>query len=212
MSQYEETFNTWNKVAKIYEEKFMHLDLYNETYDTFCKALTGKHAKILEVGCGPGNIAKYILNQNANFEILGIDIAPNMIELAKQNNPNTRFEVMDARAIDQLKTKFNGVIAGFCIPYLSLNETQHFISNSHQLLDDDGVLYISFVEGKYSRSGFKTNSSGDKVYFYYYELATITNEIEKLGFKAAQILKVNFKRSATEIEEHTIIITRKSNR
>lgn len=209
MSQYDETFNTWNKIAKIYEEKFMHLDLYNETYDVFCNALTGKHAKILEVGCGPGNITKYLLDRHVNLEILGVDIAPNMIELAKQNNPKATFEVWDARAISQLTTKFDGVIAGFCIPYLSLNETRKLISDAYQLLNKEGQLYISFVEGQHTQSGFKTNSFGDSVYFYYHELSNITYEMERLGFRKAQIFKINFERSATEIEEHTIIVASK---
>lgn len=30
---YQETFETWNKIAGLYEEKFMDLDLYNQSYD-----------------------------------------------------------------------------------------------------------------------------------------------------------------------------------
>ena len=55
MDKYKETFKTWNKVASLYEDKFMDLDLYNNTYDYFCE-LVKDNAKILEIGCGPGNI------------------------------------------------------------------------------------------------------------------------------------------------------------
>ena len=80
---YKETFDTWNKVAKLYQEKFMDLDLYDDTYDTFCAELPIENATILEIGCGPGNITKYLLNKRPDFRIEGIDISPNMIELAK---------------------------------------------------------------------------------------------------------------------------------
>ena len=33
MDRYTETFETWNKIATQYQDKFMQLDLYNYTYD-----------------------------------------------------------------------------------------------------------------------------------------------------------------------------------
>ncbi len=69
-----------------YQEKFMNLSLYNETYDLFCNLLSMTKPKVLEIGCGPGNISKYILTKNSNFQIHGIDISPNMINLARINN------------------------------------------------------------------------------------------------------------------------------
>ena len=99
MNPQEETIETWNHIAKLYQEKFMDLALYNDSYDYFCRALDKPQAKILEIGCGPGNITKYLLFKRPDFEILGIDVAPNMISLAQQNIPAAHFEVMDARLI-----------------------------------------------------------------------------------------------------------------
>lgn len=53
MDRYKETFETWNKIASIYKDKFMNMDLYNETYDVICNAITQPNAKILDIGCGP---------------------------------------------------------------------------------------------------------------------------------------------------------------
>ncbi|WP_236010765.1 hypothetical protein [Flavobacterium chungangense] len=39
MDRYKETFETWNKIAKLYEDKFMNLNIYDETYDFFCSFL-----------------------------------------------------------------------------------------------------------------------------------------------------------------------------
>ncbi len=118
MDRYKETFETWNKIASIYQDRFMDLDLYNDTYDYICNSVTKPNAKLLEIGCGPGNITKYLLTQRPDFDILGIDIAPNMIELAKKNNPSANFVVMDSRQINSLDKKYDGIIVGFCLPYL----------------------------------------------------------------------------------------------
>lgn len=116
MDQYQETFQTWNKVASLYQDKFMDLDLYNESYNIICHSITKAGASILDLGCGPGNITKYLLSKRPDFNILGIDIAPAMIELAKQHNPTARFETMDIRQIEQIKIRFDGIMAGFCLP------------------------------------------------------------------------------------------------
>ena len=37
MDKYQQTFETWNKIATIYQDKFMDLKLYDESYDFFCR-------------------------------------------------------------------------------------------------------------------------------------------------------------------------------
>jgi len=70
-------------VASSYEDKFMDFDLYNDTYDFFTEQITTNNPKILEIGCGPGNITKYVLGKRPDLKLTAIDIAPNMIKLAK---------------------------------------------------------------------------------------------------------------------------------
>ncbi len=209
MDTYQETFDTWNKVAKLYQDKFMDLDLYDDTYDTFCEDVNIENATILEIGCGPGNITKYLLNKRPDFRVEGIDISPNMIELAKANNPTADFKVMDSREIDKLHSKFDGIICGFCLPYLSEFDSSKLVKDCGNLLNGKGILYISFVEGEYSKSGFQTASSGDRTYFYFHTLDNLTKELTTNNFEAIKILNKNFKKSIATEEVHTIIIARK---
>ncbi len=53
MNIQEENAKTWDTLAVAYQDKFMNLNLYNDTYDTFCNALSLQNPKVLEVGCGP---------------------------------------------------------------------------------------------------------------------------------------------------------------
>ena len=93
MDSYKITFQTWDKVATMYQDKFMNMDLYNDTYDAFCNLIKKSNPKIFEIGCGPGNITKYMLSKRPDFEIEAIDMAPNMIKLAKENNPTANFRI-----------------------------------------------------------------------------------------------------------------------
>ena len=209
MDRYKETFDTWNKIASLYQDKFMGLDLYNSTYDFICNSVKKVNAKILEIGCGPGNITKYLLSKRPDFDILGIDIAPNMVELAKINNPTAAFSVMDIRRIDKLKSKFDAIACGFVLPYLSATDCKNLISNSYNLLEEDGIIYLSFVEGDPEKSGFQTGSSGDRSYFYFHKLENLETHLIENGFREIAITKLEYKRSESQKEQHTIITAKK---
>lgn len=208
MDRNKETFDTWNNIASIYQDKFMKMELYNDTYDFVCNSIDKPKAKILEIGCGPGNITKYLLSKRPDFEIFGIDIAPNMIELAKLNNPTAHFAVMDCRQINQLDTKFDGIIGGFCLPYLTHTESNELIANSYDLLNENGLLYLSFVEGEPGKSEFKEGSGG-RVYFNYHKLDDIKTQLNDFKFGEPKIFKVKYKISETEFDIHTILTAKK---
>lgn len=210
MDGYKETFETWDKLATLYQDKFMDLDLYNETYDFICNSLVKEKSTILEIGCGPGNITKYLLSKRPDFKILATDISPNMIELAKRNNPTSSFAVMDSRHIDQIKTNFDAVICGFCIPYLSSADCEKLIYNTANILNKNGLLYISFVEGDSKKSGFQKGSTGDRIYFYFHNLDTLKVNLIKNNFETIKIYKIQYKKSQNEIDYHTVMITKKN--
>lgn len=210
MNPYQETFDTWNKVAALYQEKFMEMDIYNHSYNEFLNSLGITNAEILEIGCGPGNITRYLLSKQPDLRILGIDVAPNMIALAQKNNPAAQFKVMDARDVCQLKSEYDGIICGFCLPYLSPADGAQLISDCSGLLRTDGVLYLSFVEGDPAQSGFQTSSSGLRSYFNFYTLQKVTSLLAQQHFKNLQILNVNYPKSPDKTEVHTVVIARKN--
>lgn len=208
MEKYTETFETWNNIASLYQEKFMKLDLYNGTYDAICNIIDKPNAKLLDIGCGPGNITNYLLSKRPDFKIFGIDIAPKMIELAKLNNPTAQFTVMDTRNIRNLNSKFDGIIGGFCLPYLSQSEAFELIFNSYELLESNGLLYLSFVEGDPKKSDYKSGSGG-RVFFQYHNLKELKAQLIKSNFGSIETIKLNFKISDTKFDTHTILTAKK---
>ncbi len=209
MDKNTETQVTWNKLAAIYQDKFMKLDLYNDSYDYFIDCLPKSNAKLLELGCGPGNISQYLLSKRANLDIFGIDLAPKMIELARLNNPKARFAVLDVREIDKLNAGFDGIIGGFCLPYLSGEECVKLIRQSFTLLNNTGILYLSFVAGDPLDSGFKTGSGG-RVYFYYHRLQDLVDAVQDVGFSDIKVFNVNYMTSDKATDVHTILIAQKN--
>jgi 2-polyprenyl-3-methyl-5-hydroxy-6-metoxy-1,4-benzoquinol methylase len=206
MDTYKETVETWDRLALEYQNKFMHLNLYNDTYDFLCSLIKIPNAKILDIGCGPGNITKYLLSVKPNFKIFGIDIAPNMVELAKKNNPTASFAIMDSRKIDEIIAKFDAIVCGFCLPYLSENDSQKLITDCYNLLNENGIVYLSFVEGNPLKSGFQSSKNGDRSFFYFHTLDNLKNILNKTNFTNFKTFKVEYNKGEQIHEVHTIIV------
>jgi 2-polyprenyl-3-methyl-5-hydroxy-6-metoxy-1,4-benzoquinol methylase len=156
MDTYKTTIAAYDKLANVYQDNFMYLDLYDDTYDKFCNLIIKQNARIFEIGCGPGNITKYLLSKRPGFYIEAIDAAPNMVKLAKENNPAANFTIMDCREISKLNERFDAIICGFCMPYLSREDCNKLISDCSFLLHNGGILYFSTIEGDYNNSGYET--------------------------------------------------------
>lgn len=210
MDRYTITFEGFNKLASAYQDKFMNLDLYNDTYDKFCQLLNKANAKVLDIGCGPGNVTKYLLAKLPDLKIDGIDMAPNMVELAKANNPTASFEIMDCRKIDKLPGKYDGIICGFCMPYLSKTDCAKLIKDCSQLLRIGGILYFSAIEGDYSESGFETASNGQaKAYVYYHQQDYLQHQLTLYNFRLIHLDRKQYQKSADTISTHMIFISEK---
>lgn len=192
MNKYEVTLDTFNRLADKYESKFMNFDFYFDTYDTFCELVNKANAKIFEIACGPGNITKYLLGKRPDYKIYGIDLAPNMVSLAKKNNPDATFEVMDSRHISNVQGEYDAIMCGFCTPYLSKSDVIKLIKDMRALLSAGGILYISTMEDKDSRSGFRTSDTGDQVYIHYHQFEYLEVHLKSNGFEIVNVERKQF--------------------
>ena len=209
MDRYKETFKTWDKIANLYQDKFIDLDLYNHTYDFILDLIPADGAKILDIGCGPGNITKYLLSKRPDLDVFGIDISPNMITLAKKNNPKASFRTMDSRQISVLKTKYDGIVCGFCLPYLSQCDSANLISECSDLLHENGMIYLSFVEGDPGKSDYQVGSTGDRAFFYFHKVDVLTDQLTNNGFDIIKTFGVEYKKPGNEMDIHTVLTAKK---
>lgn len=201
--------SVFDKLANLYQDKFMDTGMYHESFNLFCDAIGPKAATILEVGCGPGNITKYLLSKRPDLRILGTDLAPNMIALAKLNNPGAEFQLLDSRDIDKLDKKFDGIMSGFCLPYLSREESIDFIRKASALLYKNGLVYISTMEDDYSKSGFRKGSTGDEVYMHFHQADYLQAALKQYDFDIIHLERIQYPGPGETITTDLVIIARK---
>lgn len=208
MDKTKNAVHIFNTFATEYQNKFMDVSLYGDALDVFCNSIKKKNANILELACGPGNITQYLLNKRPDFKILGTDLAPNMISLAKKNNPTAEFQLMDCRDITRLNKHYDAIVCGFCLPYLSKEDAIRLIYDASHILHPEGVIYISTMEDNYSKSGYKKGSSGDEIYMHYHEAVYLTEALQQSGFKIMDIHRKNYpEKDGTQTIDLIIIAT-----
>ncbi|MFT6924074.1 MAG: putative TPR repeat methyltransferase [Crocinitomicaceae bacterium] len=209
MDQNKNAVEIFNKLAEAYQEKFMNVDLYANSFQFLSNAISIENPEILELACGPGNITKFLLNIRPDFKILGTDLSSNMIELAKVNNPSAEFKIMDSRETFLLKKSFDAVICGFLLPYLSKEESIQLIQNSASILHPNGLLYISTMEDECSKSGFTKGSSGDQIFMHYHQADYLTEAIKSSGLEVLKTERIETKNEKGTVTVDLILIAKK---
>lgn len=189
MNKTQQAVSIFDKYASEYQNKFMDVSLYKNSFDVFLNLLQ-INSTLLEVACGPGNITKYLLNTRPDLKILATDLAPNMLALAQQNNPTATFKLLDARAISKLQQPFNAIMCGFVFPYFSKEETIQFIKDAALVLNPNGAIYISTMEDDYSKSGFRKGSQGDEIFMHFHQADYLTEALNQNGFTLIETQRI----------------------
>ena len=199
----EAAISIFNRHAEEYQSKYMDLTGYHDSLDLFCSLISETTPHLLDLACGPGNVTKYVLDQHPNAKMLGIDLAPKMQDLARINNPTATFQLMDCKKISELPEKYDGILCGFCLPYLSKEESIKLIKEVAELLNAGGIFYLSTMEGEDTRSGWVGPSSGgeEKLYMYYHQEDYLVKALIDNGFHIHLTQRIS---SPTQIENPDI--------
>jgi SAM-dependent methyltransferase len=158
--------------------------------------------KILDLGCGTGIYAKLLTKKGAIVK--GFDISPEMIKIAKQENPKLDLKVGSAYNIP-FNEKFDIVLGSLVVDYI--RDWNKMFSEIRRVLKDNGIFIFSTgnpvaefpdrikvgkktikVLGNYFKeerkySFWKLNGKKIKVFSYHITYETIIRRILKNGFE-----------------------------
>lgn len=130
---------TYNAIADFYVKE-ASLDHEDKTYlDSFLKTVSGN--KILDLGCGPGILSKYL--SNLGYDVTGVDFAEQMISIARGIVPDTKFIVSDVASLE-LDDKFDGIVLAHFLIHFSKDENIQILNKLHTLMNPDASLFIQF--------------------------------------------------------------------
>ncbi|MEL6674790.1 MAG: methyltransferase domain-containing protein [Bacteroidota bacterium] len=175
--------------ADRYAEQYADQARYFPSFDRFLAQLPGDPPRVLELACGPGNATAYLLQHRPEIELLGWDLAPRMIEIAREAHPGARFEVKAMQDTPELSGNWNGIFCAFGLPYLDREAVQRLCHESSRLLEPGGVLYLSCMEDDYSASRWQGPSSGEgsQIFMHYYREATLRSYVQAAGLRVLSV-------------------------
>ena len=175
--------NTFDSLAETYARKYLALDAYDAYYRQFCSHVARQGASVLDVACGPGNVSAFLVRERPDLQVLGIDLAPNMVRLAQAHVPSASFLVHDCRHLPDLGRVFDGIAYAFGLNYLNQEDAEQFFESLSNVLAPNGVLYLSTMSGPRKHSGLQTSSSGDQIYVYYRPRQEIERLVQSAGLE-----------------------------
>lgn len=165
MNKKQQTINTYNKSAQALADKFNNLGArVNDVKEGF-SYLQKEGPSVLEIGCGNGRDAKEILKYVNNGRYLGIDISEELIEIARKNVPEGKFEINDIENYNFPKG-FDIIFAFASLIHSDVIELEKIFDKAHESLNEGGIFYVSMKYGKYEEST-KEDEFGIRTYYFY---------------------------------------------
>lgn len=130
-STYESEYNFATPlVAKKIKRKAQLIELHGQIISTDF---------VLELGCGTGAVTKQIVKSGCN--LIATDISIEMLKIARENNPNTKFQQADAHNLPFKDGLFDLVYGVYVLMYTDYRKA---LSEIHRVLKPSGR--IVFIE------------------------------------------------------------------
>ena len=104
---------SYDRVAEHYAAEYFD-ELSRKPFDCdllmrFAQGLAA-NARVCDIGCGPGHIARFLANQG--FALTGIDLSTAMVATARRLNPGMTFETGDTLKLPFADQWFAGIEIG----------------------------------------------------------------------------------------------------
>ena len=206
MDETQTTINSYNLNANAYADKFMAHEPYAKQVMEFAKLLAAG-GNVLDIGCGPGNVAKQMLMAKP-LRITGFDLSAEMVKLASENVSSGNFFCQDVRLADFPDSCFDAVILSFSIVHLNNAEAHKLLNKAISWTKKEGHFFVSFMEGK--KAGFEqTSFSKQPIYFNYFDSEKIAQFLTEQGIKITHSVKQDYREPDGTITKDIFIFGQK---
>jgi len=109
----------------------------------------GELGSIADIGCGPGHVAAYLHDLGA--QVIGIDLSPEMVAIARQRSPAIPFEQGSMLALAAPDASWGGILTLYSIIHLPPEERPRALAEFHRALRPGGLLLLAFHIGDEQR-------------------------------------------------------------
>ena len=147
----------------------------------FAKSV-GKGAKVLDLGCASGYQSKLLKSQG--LDVVGLDLSPKMIAIAKKRVTSAEFVVSDMTKMEFAMGSFDGVYARASLLHIPKRLVAKVLRSIHKILKSNGIFYLAVKEGK-GEGEVEDERHGRKVkrFFSFFQKQKIIDFLGNAGFR-----------------------------
>ena len=145
----QDTQTSYDRVATEYADRFKD-EMDGKPFDRDCldrlAREVGELGPICDLGCGPGQIARYLHRQG--IETLGVDLSSNMVAEAQRLNPEIPFHQGNLLSLPDADDCWGGIAAFYCILHIPRDQVVDALREMKRVLKPGGVLLVTFHIGE----------------------------------------------------------------
>jgi len=135
-------------------------------------------AKVLDLGCGAGVPVAKLLSDGGS-DVLGVDLSPRQIELARSHVPTAEFREGDIASIDFETGSFDAVVALYSITHVPRALHQELFKRVYRWLVPGGVFLASL--GTRDLPAWTGEWLGTTMFFSHFDAPTNLRLLERAG-------------------------------
>jgi SAM-dependent methyltransferase len=136
---------------------------------------------IADIGCGPGQIARYLADHGA--QAMGIDLSPEMVRLAQRLSPDIPFRVGDMLALDLGANSLGGIAAFYSVIHAPPDQIPQVMREFYRVLRLGGLALLAFHIGDEVRHLDEWWEKPVSLDVYFYQPETLARRLEEAGFR-----------------------------
>lgn len=150
-------------------------------------AKTAGRGQVCDMGCGPGQIARYL--HGAGAEVFGLDLSPRMVERARRLNPGVSFREGNMLALDLPDATLAGIAAFYAIVNIPEESLPSVFREMHRVLAPDGLLLMAFHLGDEVIQEEELWGKRVSMDFFFFQALSIRQKLEAVGFVVEEIVE-----------------------
>jgi SAM-dependent methyltransferase len=154
-----DTRASYDSAAPGYAERF-HDGLARHPYvrgalALFAELLRDVGGPVLDAGCGTGLLSARL--HELGLDVIGVDLSPGMLQIARRDHPTLRFEVGSMTELDLPDASVAGVLAFYSVIHVPDEAVPTVLTHFHRVLRPGGVAMLGFHVGdecRYKSEGY----------------------------------------------------------
>jgi SAM-dependent methyltransferase len=175
----------YDAVAEAYAARFfgelLHKPLDRALLQAFLEQLPPGGMPVADVGCGPAHVARHLGALGAT--VLGIDLSPAMVDVARRLSPGLDVRLGTMLALDAADDAWAGIVAFYSIIHLEPADVPVAFGEFSRVLRPGGLVLLAYHAGEEVRHVDSFLGKAVSMDFRFHEPAAVSAALQAAGFE-----------------------------